>query len=139
MIVYVDSSALVKRVIRETESDAVDDALAAHTAAKDAIVSSALAWIEVERAVRAGCAASGTSLDPAELARVALSGIAESSISAEVVSLARRLDPPVLRSHDAIHLATAILVDADRLITYDDRLITAAKRHGVPISQPRPA
>jgi len=93
----------------------------------------------VERAVRADCAAGGSSLDPAGLSREALSGVAESPISAEVVSLARRLDPPVLRSFDAVHLATAILVDADQVIACDDRLIAAAKRHGLPICRPQPA
>jgi hypothetical protein len=66
----------------------------------------------------------------------ALSGIAERPIAADVVSLARRTGPNLLRSLDAIHLATAILVDADVVITYDDRLAEAARRNDVTVLAP---
>ena len=47
-----------------------------------------------------------------------------------------RSAPNVLRSLDAIHLATAILVDADVVITYDDRLAAAARHNDVTVSAP---
>ncbi len=62
--------------------------------------------------------------------QVALSGIAERPMTAEVVSLARRIDPTVLRSLDAMHLATAVLLDADVIVTNDDRLAEAAWHKG---------
>jgi hypothetical protein len=37
-------------------------------------------------------------------------------VSGEVIALARRLAPPVLRTLDAIHLASALLIDADLLV-----------------------
>ena len=55
---------------------------------------------------------------------------------------AAELDTPVefeLRSLDAIHLATARELgdELNRLVTYDDRMVTAAKQLGYAIIQPR--
>jgi hypothetical protein len=46
---------------------------------------------------------------------------------------------PLLRSLDAIHLATAEEVRADlvALVTYDERLAAAAKELGLPVEAPR--
>lgn len=135
MRVYVDSSALIKRAVTEAESDALEQTLEEYANADDALVSSSLAWVEVSRALRAR-------LDGTETAAVndaiedALSGIAERPIAADVVSLARRISPNVLRSLDAIHLATAVLLDADVVITYDTRLGEAARDNGLTVSAP---
>jgi uncharacterized protein len=36
-----------------------------------------------------------------------------------------------LRSLDAIHLATAILLDVDEVLAYDERLIEACRHNGL--------
>jgi len=100
-------------------------------------VSSSLAWVEVERALRSIVSAD-LRFDVGESARVAMSGIAERVVGADVVSLARRIEPPVLRTLDAIHLATAVLLDADLVITYDDRLTAAAHRNSLDVAAPAP-
>jgi predicted nucleic acid-binding protein len=134
--VYVDSSALIKRAVAEAESEAVEEALEQHVDAKDALVSSTLAWIEISRALRARL--DGEDHDVVtEAIDDALSGIAERPISADVVSLARRIEPNLLRSLDAIHLATAVLLDADTVLTYDDRLAEAARYNGLTVSAPK--
>jgi len=130
--VYVDSSALLKRVFAESESEALKASLRSHVAQGAALVSSSLAWVEVARALRAGT--SGADID--DLSDRALSGILERPIGAEVVALARRLQPAVLRSLDAIHLASAILLDVDLVIAYDQRLAEAARHHGIKVSTP---
>ena len=53
-----------------------------------------------------------------------------------VVSLARRIGPITLRSLDAIHLATATLIDADLVIAYDERLLLAAEELGFATASP---
>jgi hypothetical protein len=53
-----------------------------------------------------------------------------------VVSLARRIEPNVLRTLDAIHLATAVLLDVDAVLTYDERLALAARHNGLAVSAP---
>ncbi len=135
MIVYVDSSAVIKRVVAEPESETLDLALAGHVADQDVLVSSSLAWVEVERALRA-IVDTDPRVDVGASARVAMSGIAERVIGADVVSLARRIEPPVLRTLDAIHVATAVLLDADLVMTYDDRLAAAAIRNSLDVAAP---
>jgi predicted nucleic acid-binding protein len=134
--VYVDRSALIKRAVAERESEAVEEALEQHVEAQDALVSSTLAWIEIGRALRARLDREDHDV-VTEAIDDALSGIAERPITADVVSLARRIEPNVLRSLDAIHLATAVLLDADTVMTYDDRLAGVARHNGLTVSAPK--
>ncbi|MBK5224127.1 MAG: type II toxin-antitoxin system VapC family toxin [Acidimicrobiia bacterium] len=107
MRIYADSSALIKRAVEEAESDALEAALEQQAADGAAIVASSLARVEVSRAVRT-LSGTGRHRDEslAEAIDVALSGVAERPLTDEVVSLARRVGPPVLRTLDAIHLAS---------------------------------
>jgi predicted nucleic acid-binding protein len=132
MRVYLDSSALIKRVIVEQESDELTEFFDTHYEQADLLASSSLAWVEVSRAVlaRAKPATAGRLIEDA------LSGVDERSISSDVVSVARRIEPLVLRSLDAIHLATAVLIDADLVVTYDDRLADACRRNALAVASP---
>jgi predicted nucleic acid-binding protein len=131
VIVYVDTSALLKRVVVEGESAAVRSALAAAATSGDLLASSALTWVEVHRALRRAQVR-----DPAELADDALSGIDELPLRPAVLDRARTIGPPVLRSLDAIHLASAVLLEADQLLTFDDRLAAAAHGEGLAVLSP---
>ncbi|UOE43447.1 type II toxin-antitoxin system VapC family toxin [Agromyces larvae] len=129
MLVYLDSSALIKRAIREPGSEAFVLALGAEQARGSQLVSASLAWVEVSRALRSRL----DDADPVVIARlteVALSGIDEAPQASEVVSVARRIGPPALRSLDSIHLATATLLDADEIWSYDLRLVQVADELG---------
>jgi predicted nucleic acid-binding protein len=42
----------------------------------------------------------------------------------------------VLRSLDALHVAAAIRIEADALISYDERMIEAATQLGLPVIRP---
>lgn len=134
MRVYLDSSAVLKRVIAEEDSAALCAAVDGHHHRDALLVSSSLAWVEVARALR--------NIRPGTLAAVssdvdaALSGVAEHPIGPEVVALARRVNPDALGSRDAIHLASALLVDADLVLTYNSRLATACADNGVAVSAP---
>jgi uncharacterized protein len=135
--VYVDSSALIKRVIAEPESEALDSALGQQADAKAALVSSSLAWVEVSRAIQARLDIEHRD-EVNSAIETALSGLAERPITADVVSLARRIGPGRLRSLDAIHVATAVLLDVDMIVTYDERLAEAARHNGLTVSVPLP-
>lgn len=137
MRVYLDSSALIKRVVAEDESEALADALDDCVAQGDALVSSSLAWIEVTRALQAR-QDSPKPFEPG-IADDAMSGVAEHPISSEVVALARRVSPPVLRTLDAIHLASALVLDADIMIAYDKRLTDACTANGFDVLAPSPS
>ena len=129
-LVYLDSSALVKLVVRERESDA----LRAWTALHPAAVTSALAVTEVRRAI--------TRLSPrrglSDRARLVLDGVALLGLDQEVLEKAASLAPAELRALDAIHIASALTLGGDLLafVTYDDRQRDAARRAGLRVEAP---
>lgn len=99
MATYLDSSALVKLAVAEPESAA----LRRHLRRRRSLVSSALARIEVLRALLpAGPAAIASG-------RAVLAGIELARITDRVLQAAATLEPAELRSLDGIHLATARL------------------------------
>ena len=59
-------------------------------------------------------------------------------VSDRVLAAAGELLPADLRSLDAIHLATALQLGTDlaRVVTYDDRMIVAARELGLPVASP---
>lgn len=131
----MDTSALVKRVINEVESDDLVDELAYHVGAGNLLWSSSLAWIESTRALR-------RQLDrvlPVEIIdsiETALSGVTEYAMTEQVVEVARRIGSSSLRTLDAIHLATATLIGAELVIAYDSRLLESAQELGFRTNSP---
>lgn len=130
-MLYLDTSALVKIIRREPESDGLADWLDAHAPA--AWVSSSLVEIELPRALRRIDASLLIDV-PSTIARVSRYDIDE------VVRTAAAAYPdPNLRSLDAVHLATGHAVFGDRLsafVTYDVRLLNAAAALGMPAIAP---
>ena len=125
---YLDSSAIVKLAVREPQSDA----LRKYLRHRRALVSSALDWVEVLRALLPGrdsAVATG---------RRVLASVHLVRINHHVLGLAGTMLPLELRSLDAIHLATAERVGADLqdFITYDDRMAAAARQLGHRVSAP---
>ena len=97
------------------------------------LVSSALARTEVLRALLPAGA------EAVARGRHVLQRLDLIRISDRVLNAAAVLQPPELRSLDAIHLATAQQLGHELtvLVTYDDRMATAAKQLGHRIAQPR--
>lgn len=127
---YLDSSAFVKLVVEETETAAVRTFLANRDARR---VSSALLRAESLRAVRyLGPEALVTVREG--LRRVDLVGIDD-----RILDAAGTLEPQVLRTLDAIHLATALAVgdDLEMVVTYDERMVDAARLLGLSTATPR--
>ena len=128
--VYLDASALVKLVVREPESVALMEFLREHPDR----VSSALALAEVPRALRRARFGAAERRRAREvLARVALVDIDRRALAA-----AAAIEPPTVRTLDAIHLATALALHEDlaALVTYDRRLAVAAERADLPVQAP---
>jgi predicted nucleic acid-binding protein len=125
---YLDSSAIVKLVVREPESAA----LSRYLAGRRPIVASALARVEVLRV------AASFGLHVQERARDVLGRIELIRINDRVLVLAGGLLPPELRSLDAIHLATASLLGdtLGRVVTYDARMAEAARGLGWSVVAP---
>ena len=128
---YVDSSALLKRVFVEAESPAVALLLRQSHGSGALLTTSSLAWLEVWRALRRAGVANVSSLVPR-----ALAGIAEYPLGESVLLRARGTSDDGLRTLDAIHLASALAVRADSMLTYDDRLAAAAAGEGIAVLAP---
>ena len=58
-------------------------------------------------------------------------------ITDDILRVAARIASPTLRSLDAIHLATAMHVQPDAMLTCDRRLATAAEAQGLTVLAPR--
>ena len=129
MTYYLDTSALVKLVAPEPESDVLRQWLEARA---EALVTSDLAWTELFRAVRRVLPKS------APLARQVLDTLTVLRLETSVFEEAARLEPPGLRSLDALHLAAALLLEEDLLgvVTYDERLAEATRLLGFSVLAP---
>ena len=127
-IVYLDSSAIVKLVLAESESVI----LRRHVLRYQSWISSALAQVEVMRAVMAR---SPSMADQAELTLGQMTFI---DLDEALIRQASTLPPAVLRALDAIHIASALaLGDAlEVLVTYDRRMAEAATSLGIPVAAP---
>ncbi len=129
-MLYLDASAIVKLVAPEPETTSLVKTLRSDPEA----VSSALARVEVMRTVRRVGGAPGR-LSRAEdvLDRIALVPIDEG-----ILHRAASLGPTDLRTLDAIHLATALLLESDigGVVTYDERLAEAAATVGLAVLAP---
>jgi predicted nucleic acid-binding protein len=122
---YFDSSAIVKLSQLERESEALIDFLdRQEIEASTSIVSE----VEVMRTLRR------SGLDDDQLVR----GFYLLQLDEDVRREAVRLGSPLLRSIDAIHIATALAIADDQLefVTYDDRQAAAARDCGLQVVQP---
>ena len=131
MAYYVDTSALTKLVVAEPESKALRKWL---TATNRQLVSSDLARTELLRAVRRAAP------DRMVQAREVLDSLVLLQVSTDVFEAAAHLEPTVLRTLDAIHLASALTLgdELEGVVAYDERLAQAAQGVGIAVIQPRP-
>lgn len=127
---YFDTSALVKFVVPGPESNAMRRWWS-HVSGR--AVSSQIARTELVRTARR---IASSSMDGA---RGLLDEVVLTTVTPAVLDSAARLDPPALRSLDAIHLAAALDLgeDLEGFVTYDERLAAAARRYGVAVISPR--
>ena len=126
-MLYLDSSAIVKLVVREPGSSALVDVVSSDPD----VVSSAIAYTEVMRAVRrAGV--------PSRRAEQVLRAIALVPVDQAILGEASTLAPTSLRTLDAVHLASALSLrpDVDGFVSYDDRLSRAATAAGLLLRVP---
>lgn len=133
-MIYLDSAAVIKLLRREA---ATQDLVAWLNDRSDlSLVASSLVEVEVPRALRRAA--------PQALVGVpsVLSRLYRVEIDATVRAAAGAYSEPLLRSLDAIHLATAEILarqagsDFAAFVTYDRRLLDAAKSAGLPVASP---
>jgi predicted nucleic acid-binding protein len=125
---YLDSSAFVKLVSPEGESEALEDYLRRWQRSS----SSTLLHIEALRA--AGVAGA----EAVASARLRLRSVDLIPIDSLILEQAATIGPPSLRFLDAIHLTTALILGPDLgvIVTYDRRMADAAAQLGLPVAAP---
>jgi predicted nucleic acid-binding protein len=128
-LAYLDASAFIKLVVDEPESEAFE-----RVSRPFEWTSSAILEVEATVGVRRR--------EPALVddVRALLGSVRLIDIDAHVRRAACSLEDPGLRSLDAIHLATALSLGerCGAFFAYDDRLIAAARAHGLTVTVPRP-
>jgi predicted nucleic acid-binding protein len=128
---YLDSSAIVKLVRREPESDALAQFLEDH--GDDDHVTSAIARVEVVRALLPSGA------EAVAHARRLLARMYHVALDADLLDRAAGVAPgSLLRSLDAVHLASAQLLGAELrvVVTYDRQMADAATSLRLPTVAP---
>ena len=128
----MDSSALVKLIIRESDSDELRRFVGDREMA-----TSQISRVELIRAV------ARNQPDSVEAAQDLLGELTLISISRLITSRAAWVPPPSLCSLDALHVASANTMrdSLDALVTYDGRMIEAGRMAGLRVASPggRPA
>ena len=124
---YVDSSAFVKLVVAEPESQALRQFL---TDVPRRLAASTLLDVEATRVARAAGGEATTAMAEALRAVVLV------DVTRSIRARARLLDPVELRTLDAIHLATALETGAGDIVVYDRRLASAARAYGMHVWSP---
>ncbi len=126
-MLYLDSSALVKLVLAERETVA----LRAWAEGRP-LASSAVAVTEMLRTVRRA------DPDREPEARLILTALALVDLSRDLLERAAEVAPLMLRSLDAIHIATALALgdELEALVTYDARMADAARLAGLRVDAP---
>ena len=126
---YLDTSAAVKLVVTEPGTTALRRWLASRDGA---MVSSDLLRTELLRATRRAA--------PEQMvqARAVLDALVLLTLSSAVFERAAMLEPDLLRSLDALHLAAALELgdELEGMVTYDRRLAEGAKALGVQVVAP---
>ena len=128
-MLYLDTSAFLKLVLREKHSAALTRVLDDRDSV---LVASDLLRTEALRAAR--------NHSPAAVARVRLllQGITLIGLTSDICERAAELDPQILRSLDALHLASALALgdDLEAVVTYDQRLRQACELYGLLVVAP---
>ena len=124
---YLDSSAILKLIFQENESAALVRAI------KDQCVTSSISRIEVVRIVQR------TNPESLSFAKAELSKLILVPITEAVIRIAETfVGLPTLKSLDAIHVASALLVQnsIEGFITYDLRMARSARELGLVVHSP---
>ena len=129
MICYLDTSAAMKLLVEEPESDGLTRYLQAG-AAEQELVASWLLHTELH------CAANRhpDDIDPDSVG-IVLDTVSLIDVTRGDLLTAGTL-PGQLRSNDAIHLAAALRLSVDEMLTYDAGLADACAAAGLSVERP---
>lgn len=127
---YLDTSAALKLLIEEAESDALARTI---DRAQPDVVACWLLDTELRRAAQR----EGTLTQ--EMVSTLLDGVGLYEVPPSLFREAGRLPGGHLRSLDALHLAAAIRIGVDHVVTYDTRMGDSARLLGLNVLSPAPS
>ncbi|MEO7126526.1 MAG: type II toxin-antitoxin system VapC family toxin [Nakamurella sp.] len=124
---YLDTSAALKLLVDESESSALAHAIESHQP-------EALACYLLETELRRA-ALRYPSLTQDDV-RTLLDGVSLYAVPPSLFRQAGLLPGENLRSLDALHLSAALRLGVDEFVTYDTRMIVAARAVGMSVLSP---
>ena len=126
-LAYADASALVKLILPESDSAAMHR----WYVEAERLITSRAGIIETERATRR------RAYDE-DQKNLILRDVEILEVDADIGRVAASIEPPTVRTLDAIHLASALALgpELEAFVTYDDRLAEAARNVGLPVVRP---
>jgi len=135
VITYVDTPTLIKLIIDEEGSDRAE--LIWQSA--DSVASVSLVVVEARAALAAAVRGDRLSSEQLHDAKTELAALVDDlhlvDVTENLIETAARLaETESLRGYDAVHLASALLVDAAVLTSADRDLCEAAERQGLHIA-----
>lgn len=134
-ILYVDTSALLKLLVREAESTAIERELVQWPSLATSIVTE----VELPRAIaRAREDRPDAVIDGSLVLQGIMSSAAIIPLSNDIVLAARNVSPVYVGALDAIHIASALSLDKKLagVATYDNRMRDALDRAKVSVVAP---
>lgn len=126
MRTYVDPAALIRRITRDPAAAGVRQQIHESWWVGDLMATSVLARTELERfAARYDV--------PRPVLADALAGIELVPLDTEVLQLAGSVGTPDLDLVSALHVASAVHIEAEYALTHDPVLTTALELHGIAV------
>ncbi len=135
-ILYVDTSALLKLLVREEESIAIERELVQWPSLATSVVTE----VELPRAVaRAREDRPDAVIDGSLVLQGIIASAAIVELTDDIVASARNVAPVHVGALDAIHIASALSLDTELagVATYDNRMKDALIRAGANVVAPR--
>ena len=128
-MIYLDTSALVKLVIEEAESGALEHWMLLQ---EELFTTSVIGRVELLRVCRR------VAPESVAQAQLLLDDLPIIPLSGWLVDVAENIGPPELRTLDALHLAAAFAMTdvLTAFVTYDKHLRDAALLTGLPVMAP---
>jgi uncharacterized protein len=135
-ILYVDTSALLKLLVREAESTAIERELLQWPSLATSVVTE----VELPRAVaRAREDRPDAVIDGSLILQGVIASAAIVELDEDIVAAARDVAPVHVGALDAIHIASALSFDQELggVATYDNRMSDALTRAGANVVAPQ--
>jgi predicted nucleic acid-binding protein len=130
VITYLDTSAAIRLLVEEAESDPLSSYLQSPSPTGRELIASFLLHTELH------CAANR---HPEDIDLGSVSVVLDAVTLVDLTRgdlLTAGALPGRLGSHDALHLAVALRIGADEMITYDAELSSAATLAGLAVARP---